>query len=115
MALEISLTKSTGHINTYWRVVGVVLDAATRTARVTLAGYASAAARIDGKLPDDYRTFEVTGTGFAFLAGYPVPADATTAYSVVAAAAYALAKRPVQSPIHIDMTSPSEFATALDV
>lgn len=77
----------TGHVNEYWRLTAISIDAGAAHITLVLSGYATESARLAGLQPDDARYFELGATEFARLAaGAPVGA---TVYNVLASACYA--------------------------
>ena len=141
MALQKTITHlRTGHANGYWRITAVSIDALTGHLHIVLSGYASAAARIAGRLPDDRRDWEFGPAYFGPIAD--AAAVGATVYDVIAHACYALirsTRRPMPTgailqesgdvmlptgeliaAADIDgddgaLTIPSEFADAVDV
>lgn len=95
----------TGHINTYWRVTGITVDALFATIRITLSGYASAAARQEGKMPDSRRDYNFGSNFHEIVGSAPV---GNSLFAVNANAAYSLIRNYSENGI-------SEFGDALDV
>ncbi len=141
MALQQQITNiSTGHVNSYWRLTAISIDALTGHLQLVLSGYASDVARQSGRMPDDRRDWQFGPSVFAGIV--QAPAQGTTLYDVNAIAAYALirtTRRPLPQGAQIQEsgdvllptgeliaaadiegmpdapTIPSEFADALDV
>lgn len=141
MALQKSIPNiRTGHVNQYWRLTAVSIDALTGHLLIVMSGYASAAARIAGRLPDDRRDWEFGPAYFGPIAD--AAAVGATVYDVIAHACYALirsTRRPLPPGAQIQEsgdvllptgeliaaadiegmpdapTIPSEFADAADV
>lgn len=141
MALQQQITNiRTGHVNSYWRLTGIAIDAHSGHIKLVLSGYADAAARAAGREPDDRRDWVLGPAAFGLLASQP--AQGATVYDAIAAAAYAVVReqrRPMPPGAQIQEsgdvllptgeliaagdiegmpdapTIPSEFADALDV
>lgn len=142
MALQKPITNpSTGHVNNYWRLLVINIDARTGNVVLVLGGYATAAARAAGRAPDDHRDWQLGPSAFAALAGAPPSGERL--YDAIASPCYALiksARRAIvpgtvlddetgtatlpdgtvytaDQVINIDGTPtvPSEFADAVDV
>lgn len=141
MALYKTITNlRTGHVNTYWRLTGIDIDAHSGSIALVLSGYADAAARAAKRQPDDRRDWTLGPSAFALLASQA--AQGTIVYDVIATAAYAVVReqrRPMPTGAALQpngdvllptgelvlaadiegagnaLTIPSEFADALDV
>lgn len=88
MALQKQIANArTGHVNEYWRLTAISIDAGAAHITLVLSGYATAAARLAGLQPDDRRDYELGPAAFARLAFAP-PVGATV-YDVLASACYA--------------------------
>lgn len=69
MAFQISIpNRRTGHVNSYWRLTAIAIDALTRHVQIVLSGYADEAARSAGHLPDDSREWTLGPAAFAAIA-----------------------------------------------
>ena len=56
MALQKSIINNrTWHVNYYWRLTAISIDALSGNLQLVLSGYASDAARQSGRMPDDCR------------------------------------------------------------
>ena len=88
MALGKQIANSrTGHVNGYWRLTAISIDAGGAHITLVLSGYATEAARLAGLQPDDSRYYELGAEAFLRLAsGDPV---GETVYNVIASACYA--------------------------
>ncbi len=141
MALQKSIPHvRTGHVNSYWRLTAVSIDALTGHVLIVLSGYASADARVAGRLPDDRRDWEFGPAHFGPIAAAAAVGDSV--YDVIAHACYELirgTRRPMPDGAVLQEsgdvllptgeliaaadiegmpdapTIPSEFADALDV
>lgn len=86
----------TGHVNAYWRLTGIAVDAHSGNVQLVLSGYADAAARAAGRQPDDRRDWQLGPGAYALLAARP-PQGASV-YEVIATASYAVIvgqRRPI--------------------
>lgn len=97
MALKKKITNgSTGHQNEYWRLTVINIDALSGVIQLVLSGYATAEARLAGRLPDDRRDWVIYQPEFAAIALRP--AEGVTVYDVNAIASYYVI-RTVRRPI----------------
>lgn len=141
MALQKQITNiRTGHVNAYWRLTAISIDALSGHLQLVLSGYASNTARQAGRMPDDQREWMFGPAVFGGIV--QAPAVGGTLYDVNAIASYGLirtTRRPMPSgsvlqgngdvllptgeliaAADIDgddgaLTIPSEFADAVDV
>ena len=140
MALQKSIINNrTGHVNYYWRLTAISIDALSGHLQLVLSGYATDAARQSGRMPDDQREWMFGPTVFSGIV--QAPAQGETLYDVNAIASYGLirsTRRPLPNGSAVDEsgatlptgefvpmasienwpdapTIPSEFADALDV
>lgn len=141
MALQKQIANlRTGHVNKYWRLTAISIDALSGHLQLVLSGYASDAARQAGRMPDDQREWMFGPAVFGGIV--TAPAVGATLYDVNAIAAYGLirsTRRPLPPGAQIQdsgdvllptgeliaaadiegmpdaPTIPSEFADALDV
>lgn len=141
MALQKEITNvRTGHANTYWRLTAISIDALSGHLQMVLSGYASADARLAGRMPDDRRDWMFGPPVFAGIV--QTPAQGGTLYDVNAIASYNLirtTRRPMPDGAVLQQngdvilptgeliaaadiegmpdapTIPSEFADAADV
>lgn len=140
MALQKQITNlRTGHVNDYWRLTAISIDALSGHLQLVLSGYANTA-RQSGRMPDDQREW-MFGPD-AFVGIVQAPAVGETLYDVNAIASYGLirsTRRPMPAGAVLQqngdallptgelipaadiqgdesaLTIPSEFADALDV
>lgn len=138
MALQKSITVANlGITPTYWRVIGVFIDAAQPTARIVLGGYVNAEIRQAGGGHIDQREYVLGAPQFVALASSPAQGPST--FAAIAGPCYDFvkaARRPCEVdpetnegvlpsgerfapelvvPIGEQPTVPSEFADAVDV
>ena len=141
MALQKSIINNrTWHVNYYWRLTAISIDALSGNLQLVLSGYASDAARQSGRMPDDCREWIFGPDVFGDIV--QAPAVGSTLYDVNAIASYGLirsTRRPLPPGAQIQEsgdvllptgeliaaadiegppdapTIPSEFADALDV
>lgn len=142
MAMQKPVTNpGTGHVNHYWRLLVVNIDARSGNLVLVLGGYATAEARAAGRAPDDQRDWQLGPAAFNALAG-AAPVGARL-YDAIASPCYALIRSmrrsivpgttidPVSGTVtlptgevfvgdQVEMvngtpTVPSEFADAIDV
>lgn len=97
MALSKAITNlRTGHVNSYWRLTGISIDAHSGNVQLVLSGYADAAARASGRQPDDRRDWQMGPSAFPLLAFQQ--AVGATVYDVIAHASYGVissTRRPI--------------------
>ena len=86
----------TGHLNEYWKLTGVAIDAHGGDMKVILSGYSNSEDRASGKHPDDSREWMLHGEAFTELLSLAPVGE--TVLEVIANACYGLisqARRPI--------------------
>lgn len=138
MAFQISITnRRTGHVNSYWRLTAIAIDALARHVKIVLSGYADEAARSAGHLPDDSREWTLGPAAFGAIASQASQGDSVYDANAIACYGYIASERrplPIGSIVREDgsvllpsgevvaaealegmpesLTIPSEFAVA---